>query len=147
MGMSGVAVGIGILFLGLIMAFFIHADPDRFVEAYTRDNRNKDVSDIEIIRAAYSECIPYVNEGLNTALISWLLLGIWTAFIEFGIATGTVVIKNWSLFWLLIFVSSIGSLLGFILTVIFFLRKKSIRKALFAIQLKKSDKAEISIKI
>ncbi|AEO13962.1 hypothetical protein TAM4_2366 [Thermococcus sp. AM4] len=44
-------------------------------------------------------------------------------------------------------ICSIASFVGFVLTIISYLRKRSIEKALFAIQLKKSDKAEISIKI
>ncbi|EEB73133.1 conserved hypothetical protein [Thermococcus sp. AM4] len=46
----------------------------------------------------------------------------------------------------LLLVSLFGTI-DFVFIIVFYLRKRSIEKALFAIQLKKSDKAEISIKI
>ncbi|WP_297090624.1 hypothetical protein [Thermococcus sp.] len=137
----------GVAFLLGIIMFHIHADPQEFVEAFKRDNRSREVSELLILGKAYSTCRPFVKEGFNYSLASWLLLSIWTSLLEVGTGTGNIVIKNWSAFWFILFISSMGALVGFVLTIVFYLRKRSIEKALFAIQLKKSDNAEISIKL
>ncbi|MDI3474904.1 MAG: hypothetical protein PWQ79_733 [Thermococcaceae archaeon] len=137
----------GLIILLLPIMFHIHADPQEFVEAFKMDNKSKDVSEIEILEKAYSTCRPFVKKGFEYSLESWLLLSVWTSLLEVSATTGNITIRNWSAFWFLLFISSVGALVGFVLTIVFYLRKRSIEKALFAIQLKKSDKAEISIKL
>ncbi|ASJ07719.1 hypothetical protein A3L11_00115 [Thermococcus siculi] len=123
----------------------LKADPQKFIEAYRKDEPQ--TPEIEILEKAYSEPHKYISEAFRDTLLLWLGLGAITALVDIAVITGSLEIKDLTKFWVLIGLSSLLSAASFILMIIFYLRKRSIEKALFAIQLKKSDKAEISIKI
>ena len=142
--MGGVFIWLFGLF-GMVRAVLkFQADVNEFIRAYKKDYPTR--SEIEILEMAYSDALSYAYGGLKDALVAWLLLGTWVPLVEITIISGNATIGNSFVFWFGIRLASILSFAGFILT-IFYLRKRSIEKALFAIQLKKSDKAEISIKI
>ena len=129
----------------LIAAFKFQADVNDFVRAYKGDYPEK--SEIEILERAYSDALSHTHESFKNALTAWLMFGAWVSLVEIGLASGNLGVKNSSAFWLGVGLASVLSFVGFVLTILSYLRKRSIEKALFAIQLKKSDKAEISIKI
>jgi len=129
----------------LIASLKFQVDVNEFVRAYKRDYSER--AEIEILEMAYSDALSHAQEGLKNALTAWLLFGAWVSLTEIGLVSGNLGIKNSSVFWFGIGVASLLSFAGFIFTILLYLRKRSIEKALFAIQLKKSDKAEISIKL
>ena len=141
--------GAFLTFYGLISAvmavYAIQADPQEFVDAYKWDYPQK--KEIEILELAYKKAHEYQNKAFKSALTAWLGLGFYLGLLEIGLAVGDLSVKNWSYLWAVIGICSIASFIGFILTIISYLRKRSIEKALFAIQLKKTDKAELSIKL
>ena len=142
-------VGAFLMIYGIISAvmalYAIQADPQEFVDAYKWDYPQKE--EIEILELAYKKAHKYQNEAFKNALTAWLGLGFYLGLLEIGLAAGDIAVKNWSYLWAVIGICSIASFVGFIITIISYLRKRSIEKALFAIQLKKSDKAELSIKL
>ena len=133
------------LFSVILTWYAIQADPQEFVDAYKWDYPQKE--EIEILELAYKKAHKYQNEAFKNALTAWLGLGFYLGLLEIGLAVGDIAVKNWSYLWAVIGICSIASFVGFILTIISYLRKRSIEKALFAIRLKKSDKAELSIKL
>jgi len=133
------------LFSVILTLYAIQSDPQEFVDAYKWDYPQKE--EIEILELAYKKAHKYQNEAFKNALTAWLGLGFYLGLLEIGLAAGDIAVKNWSYLWAVIGICSIASFVGFILTIISYLRKRSIEKALFAIQLKKTDKAEISIKL
>jgi len=141
-GVFGVPIAT-LLFIAELYA--LKADPQKFVEAYRKDEPK--TPEIEILEKAYSKAHDYVSEAFRDTLILWLTLGFITALVEIAVITGSLEIKDSTRFWVLMGLSSLLSVASFILMIIFYLRKRSIEKALFAIQLKKTDKAEISIKL
>jgi hypothetical protein len=148
-GWIAISTGFMVFLAGTISllssAYKIQADPQEFVDAYKWDYPQK--KEIEILELAYKEAHRYQNEAFKDALSTWLSFGFYLTLLELGLFTGGLVIKNGSYFWAIFGITSIASFVSLILTIISYLRKRSIEKALFAIQLKKSDKAEISIKL
>ncbi len=126
-------------------AYKVQADPQEFVDAYKRDYPRE--KEIEILELAYKKAHEYQNEAFKDALSTWLGFGFYLGLIEIGLSSGGLIIKNGAYFWTVFSISSIVSFIGFILTIISYLHKRSIEKALFAIQLKKTDKTELSIKL
>ncbi|WP_297548238.1 hypothetical protein [Thermococcus sp.] len=145
---AGLVSTIGVPIALVVVAYDLlklKADPQKFVEAYRKDEAQ--TSEIEILEKAYSKAHDYVSEAFRDTLILWLGLGFITALVEIAVITGSLEVKDSTRFWVLIGLSSLLSVVSFILMIIFYLRKRSIEKALFAIQLKKTDKAELSIKL
>ena len=132
-----------IVLYGSILVF--SSDVNEFVRAYRSDNPEKD--EIEILEMAYSDALSYASDGFKGALFAWLSLGAWSFLAEIGVFSGSLVLKSPSVFWIGVGIASLLSFVAFILTILLYLRKRSIEKALFAIQLKKTDKAELSIKL
>ncbi|WP_297550613.1 hypothetical protein [Thermococcus sp.] len=120
---------------------FWDVDAQDFVEAFRKDNPEE--AEIEILNAGYSKARTRVKDALTCAVATWLIFGGYAGAIEIATLQGMLTIKN----WIIIGILHILAFVGFVLTIVFYLRKRSIEKALFAIQLKKSDKAEISIKL
>jgi hypothetical protein len=116
-------------------------DVQEFVEAFRQDN--PDETDIAILEEAYSLARKYAKNSLSGAIMAWLTFGIYAGVIEIAALEGVIPLEDYRMLGIL----HILSFVGFILMIVLYLRKRSIEKALFAIQLKKSDKAEISIKI
>ena len=123
----------------------LKADPQRFLNAYRSDEPH--TPEIEIMEKAYLKALKHVSEAFRDMVILWLAFGTIIGLDEIAVMTGSLEIKKLSLFWAFLGIASILSFASFVLMIIFYLRKRSIEKALFAIQLKKSDKAEIAIKI
>ena len=134
-----------LVFLFILNIYTLKADPQKFVEAYRKDEPQ--TSEIEILEKAYSKAHDFISESFQYAVILWLAFGITIGLIEIAVVTGSLEVKDSTRFWALIGLSSLLSAASFILMVVFYLRKRSIEKALFAIQFKKSDKAELSIKL
>jgi len=132
--------------LSLVSAMYsIQADAQEFVEAYKRDYPEE--PEINLLESGYKKAHEYQNKAFKDALTAWLGLGVYIGLVELALLFDNLVVKNWSYLWAVLGICSIASFIGFVLTILSYLRKRSIEKALFAIQLKKSDKAEISIKI
>jgi len=119
----------------------IRVDSQDFVEAFREDNPEE--TEIEILYAGYSKARTRIKDALSVAVMAWLVFGGYAGAIEIAVFEGIITIKDWTMLGVLHFLSFVS----FILAIVLYLRKRSIEKALFAIQLKKSDKAEISIKI
>ena len=97
--------------------------------------------EIEKLEKAYSLASRRAYEAFKASLIGWIITGVGNAALWYAIIEGATITKPAVLG---------GSLLGFILFVLMtftYLKHKEYDKRLFAIQLKKSDKAEISIKL
>ena len=102
--------------------------------------------EIEKLEKAYSLASGRAYEAFKASLIGWIIAGVgnaalWYAIMEGALPYDSTIIK-------LAVVG--GPLLGFVLFVLMiftYLKHKEYDKELFAIQLKKSDKAEISIKL
>ncbi|NJE05326.1 hypothetical protein E3E36_04055 [Thermococcus sp. M36] len=97
---AAIIPAVGLIILLIVIMFHTHADPQEFVEAFKMDNKSKDVSEMEILEKAYSTCRPFVKEGFEYSLASWLLLSIWASLLEVGATTGNIAIRNWSAFGL-----------------------------------------------
>ncbi|WP_048149813.1 hypothetical protein [Thermococcus sp. AM4] len=133
------------IFSVLMAIYEVQADAQEFVEAYKRDYPKE--PEINLLESGYKKAHEYQNKAFKDALTAWLGLGVYIGLVELALVADNLVVKNWSYLWAVLGICSIASFVGFVLTIISYLRKRSIEKALFAIQLKKSDKAEISIKI
>jgi hypothetical protein len=129
-------------FAGLWCALrLLGVDEQDFVEAFRKDNPEE--AEIEILNAGYSKARIRVKDALQCAIATWLLFGGYAGTIEIATLQGMLTIRN----WIMIGILHVLAFVGFVLTIVFYLRKRSIEKALLAIQLKKTDKAEISIKL
>jgi len=151
-GALGAIAGIAAVFvfpiaLGIFVGdlYKLKADPQRFVSAYKSDEPQ--TPEIEIMEKAYSRALKHVSEAFRDMIILWLVFGTIIGLVEIAVMTGSLEIKKLPVFWAFLGMASLLSFASFVLMIVFYLRKRSIEKALFAIQLKKSDKAEISIKI
>ena len=107
--------------------------------------RVKAETELEKLEIVHKKALEYSEEAFKSSLSGWILSGLALAFAEVALW------KGW-LLWvapilITLIIVSISGTVSFVLMIISYLRKRSIEKALFAIQLKKSDKAEISIKI
>ena len=101
---------------------------------------------IEKLEKAYSLASGRAYEAFKASLIGWIIAGVGNAALWYAIMEGALPYD--STITKLAVVG--GPLLGFVLFVLMiftYLKHKEYDKQLFAIQLKKSDKAEISIKI
>ncbi|WP_297535104.1 hypothetical protein [Thermococcus sp.] len=102
--------------------------------------------EIEKLEKAYSLASRRAYEAFKASLIGWIITGVGNAVLGYAIMEGAL--QYDSPITKLAVVG--GPLLGFTLFVLMiftYLKHKEYDKQLFAIQLKKSDKAEISIKI
>ena len=102
--------------------------------------------EIEKLEKAYSLASGRAYEAFKASLIGWIIAGVGNAVLGYAIMEGAL--QYDSPITKLAVVG--GPLLGFTLFVLMiftYLKHKEYDKQLFAIQLKKSDKAEISIKI
>jgi hypothetical protein len=124
---------------------YLQIDAQEFVEAYREDYPQ--MKDIEILESGYKKALKYQSDAFMAALLAWLGSGFYLGLLALAITTGVLAVKNWSYLWMITGVLSLASFGSFILMILHYLRKRSIEKALFAIQFKKGDKAEISIKI
>ncbi len=109
-------------------AYKVQADPQEFVDAYKRDYPRE--KEIEILELAYKKAHEYQNEAFKDALSTWLGFGFYLGLIEIGLSSSGLIIKNGAYFWTIFGISSIASFIGFVLTIIPYLRKRSIEKAL-----------------
>jgi ABC-type multidrug transport system fused ATPase/permease subunit len=135
----GIASGASAIIFGLIDdldEFIAGMDPNEIMARCLSDTRTQE----EKLEEAYSKAIKRAYNLFISFLIEWILLGISTAILlYFGIPYWLTTIS--------LIVFSLGSLVSFVLWIISYLRYKDYTKQLLVIQLKKSDKAEISIKI
>jgi len=102
--------------------------------------------EIEKLEKAYSLASGRAYEAFKASLIGWIIAGVGNAALWYAIMEGALPYD--STITKLAVVG--GLLLGFVLFVLViftYLKHKEYDKELFAIQLKKSDKAEISIKL
>ena len=102
--------------------------------------------EIEKLEKAYSLASGRAYEAFKAFLIGWIIAGVGNAALWYAIMEGALPYD--STITKLAVIG--GPLLGFVLFVLMiftYVKHKEYDKELFAIQLKKSDKAEISIKI
>ncbi|MCD6373533.1 MAG: hypothetical protein J7L37_08345 [Thermococcus sp.] len=102
--------------------------------------------EIEKLEKAYSLASGRAYEAFKASLIGWIIAGVGNAALWYAIMEGALPYD--STITKLAVIG--GPLLGFVLFVLMiftYVKHKEYDKELFAIQLKKSDKAEISIKI
>ena len=102
--------------------------------------------EIEKLEKAYSLASRRAYEAFKASLIGWIITGVGNAALWYAIMEGALPYD--STITKLAVIG--GPLLGFVLFVLMiftYVKHKEYDKELFAIQLKKSDKAEISIKI
>ncbi|WP_048149818.1 hypothetical protein [Thermococcus sp. AM4] len=105
----------------------------------------KTETELEKLELAHKKALEYTENAFKYSLEGWIYSGLVLAFAEIALWKGWLHLVTPNLIALLL-VSLFGTI-DFVFIIVFYLRKRSIEKALFAIQLKKSDKAEISIKI
>jgi len=105
----------------------------------------EDKTELEKLELVHKKALEYAENAFRYSLEGWIFSGLILAFAQVALWKGWLLLVTPVLIMLL-FVSIFGAI-DFVLMIVFYLRKRSIEKALFAIQLKKSDKAEISIKI
>ncbi|WP_297495802.1 hypothetical protein [Thermococcus sp.] len=103
-------------------------------------------SDIEKLAVVYSVAVERTHEGFKGTLLIWLTAGIGLTLLEYGSFTGNITLSD-GVVRLSGLIFMILGPINFVLMVWSYLRYRRYTKELFAIQLKKSDKAEISIKI
>ncbi|MCD6373834.1 MAG: hypothetical protein J7L37_09920 [Thermococcus sp.] len=105
-----------------------------------------ELSEIEKLEKAYSLASKRAQEAFKASLAGWLFTGFGSALFWYILANEPVP-YNSSIPKITVIGTSLFSFVLFVLIIFAYLKHKEYDKELFAIQLKKTDKAEISIKL
>jgi len=142
----GLVIGV-IMMVADVWEDFSTMNPHDILECINKRRKGwekfSELSEIEKLEKAYSLASDRAKESFKVFLTGWLLNGFGAFTLWYSVMNGKLAYNSATK--LTLFVSPILGLALFVLMIVAYLKHREYEKALFAIQLKKSDRTEISI--